>query len=90
MLEVFSWMMTGLGLGLVASFVHSVTGQSADDDGLVAYREARSLIKELLALSRDLSSGLDADESRRARSSPRSETGCRRPPSASTCRSTTG
>ena len=26
MLEVFSWMMTGLGLGLVASFVHSVTG----------------------------------------------------------------
>jgi len=57
-LDVFSWVATGFGLGLVASFVHSVTGTG--DDPLAAYREARTLIKELLELSRDLSSGLDA------------------------------
>jgi len=57
-LDVFSWAATGFGLGLVASYVHSVTGPA--DDPLAAYREARSLIKELLELSRDLSSGLDA------------------------------
>jgi len=57
-LDVFSWVVTGFGLGLVASFVHSVTGLS--DDPLAAYREARSLIKDLLEVSRDLSSGLDA------------------------------
>lgn len=57
-LDVFSWAVTGFGLGLIASFVHSVTRPI--DDPLAAYREARSLIKELLALSRDLNSGLDA------------------------------
>lgn len=56
-LDVFSWAVTGFGLGLVASFVHSVTGLS--EDPLAAYREARGLIKDLLELSRDLSSGLD-------------------------------
>ena len=58
MLETFSWMMTGVGLGLVASFVHSV--MVVEEDSLGAYREARSLIKELLSVSQDLTSGLDA------------------------------
>ncbi|GAA2116956.1 sensor histidine kinase [Nocardioides bigeumensis] len=58
MLDAFSWMMTGVGLGLVASFVHSV--MVVEDDPLASYREARSLIKELLDLSQNLSSGLDA------------------------------
>ena len=58
MLETFSWMMTAVGLGLVASFVHSV--MSVEDDTLSAYREARSLLKELLSVSQDLTSGLDA------------------------------
>jgi signal transduction histidine kinase len=58
MLETFSWMMTGVGLGFVASFVHSV--MVVEDDPLSSYREARTLIKELLEVSQDLSSGLDA------------------------------
>jgi len=58
-LDIFSWAITGLGLGLVASFVHSVTSPNKSDP-LAAYREARTLIRELLELSRDLSSGLDA------------------------------
>ena len=58
MLETFSWLMTGVGLGLVASFVHSV--MVVEEDPLGAYREARSLIKELLSVSQDLTSGLDA------------------------------
>ena len=58
LLETFSWMMTGVGVGLVASFVHSV--MVVEDDALSSYREARALIKELLDVSQDLSSGLDA------------------------------
>ena len=58
-LDIFSWMITGFGLGLVASFVHSVAGDQ-DDDPTSAYREARGLIRELLDVSRNLSSGLDA------------------------------
>jgi signal transduction histidine kinase len=58
-LDIFSWLVTGFGLGLVASFVHSVAG-TQDDDPLAAYREARSLIRELLDVSRSLTSGLDA------------------------------
>jgi signal transduction histidine kinase len=54
---VFTWTVTGLGLGLVAGFVHSTT--SVDHDALTPYRDARALILELLDLSGGLSAGLD-------------------------------
>src|SRR5262249_3561376 len=53
----FTWAITGLGLGLIASFVR--TNFLAADDPQRAYREAQSLIRELIGLSGKLSSGLD-------------------------------
>ncbi len=57
MADVFTWLVTGFGLGLVASFL----GSLADDepDSSAPYREARLLIRELLDLSGQLSGGLD-------------------------------
>ncbi|WP_426244140.1 sensor histidine kinase [Nocardioides sp. LHG3406-4] len=57
MADVFTWLVTGFGLGLVASFL----GSLADDepDSSAPYREARLLIRELLDLSGKLSGGLD-------------------------------
>jgi signal transduction histidine kinase len=55
--ELFTWSVTGLGLGLVASFVH--TAIPTDTDSLAAYRDARQLLQELLSISDGLSSGLD-------------------------------
>lgn len=54
---VFTWATTGLGLGLVAAFVHS--SSAVRPDALTPYREARSLLLDLLDLSGGLSSGLD-------------------------------
>jgi signal transduction histidine kinase len=54
---VFTWTVTGLGLGLVAGFVHSTT--RVEQDALTPYRDARALILELLDLSGGLSAGLD-------------------------------
>lgn len=53
----FTWSVFGLGLGLVAGFLHTFTRTAPDP--LAGYREARLLIRELLNLSGDLSSGLD-------------------------------
>jgi signal transduction histidine kinase len=53
----FTWAITGLGLGLIASFVR--TNFLAADDPQRAYRDAQSLIRELIGLSGKLSSGLD-------------------------------
>lgn len=54
---VFTWIVTGLGLGLIGNFVrasrHEVT------DPLTPYRDAQALIRELIDLSGSLSSGLD-------------------------------
>lgn len=54
---IFTWAVTGLGLGLVAGFFSS--RGSTEPDALAPYRDARELILELLDLSGDLSSGLD-------------------------------
>lgn len=57
-LDAFTWVVTGLGLGLVATFVRS-SGEPPPDDELAPYRHAQSLIRELIDLSDGLSSGLD-------------------------------
>ncbi|MBE7323279.1 sensor histidine kinase [Nocardioides sp. Y6] len=54
--DLFTWLVTGLGLGLVASFF---VYDSTPDDGSAAYHEARALIRELNTLSGDLEGGLD-------------------------------
>lgn len=56
-LAAFTWSATGLGLGLIASFLHSSLRQVPDP--LAPYRNAQSLIRELIGLSGGLSSGLD-------------------------------
>ena len=53
----FTWCMAGLGLGLIGSFVHST--HAAETDELAPYLDAQRLIRQLLDLSDDLSSGLD-------------------------------
>jgi len=56
--SIFTWLVAGLGFGLIAAFLRSV--RSRDDDNLTPYRDARALITRLLDLSGDLSEGLDA------------------------------
>jgi signal transduction histidine kinase len=53
----FTWAVTGLGLGLIAVFVHRTFLQANDPQR--AYRDAQALIRELITLSGRLSSGLD-------------------------------
>jgi signal transduction histidine kinase len=53
----FSWAITGLGLGLIASFVRANFLDGNDPQR--AYRDAQALIRELIGLSGRLSSGLD-------------------------------
>ncbi|GGD18351.1 sensor histidine kinase [Nocardioides daphniae] len=54
--DLFTWLVTGLGLGLVASFF---VFSPVPDDGSAAYQEARALISELNDLSGQLDGGLD-------------------------------
>lgn len=56
---IFTWAITGLGVGLIATFLHSTLLQNAD--ALNPYRYAQSLIRQLISLSEGLSSGLDAN-----------------------------
>lgn len=56
-LNVFTWAMAGLGLGFIGSFVHAMAERDRDD--LLPYLDAQRLIRQLLDLSGDLSSGLD-------------------------------
>lgn len=56
MADLFTWLVTGLGLGLVASFF---VFSHVADDGSAAYHEARALIQELNDLSGHLEGGLD-------------------------------
>src|SRR3954468_8567441 len=53
----FTWAVTGLGLGLIAAFVRRTFLQVNDPQR--AYRDAQTLIRELITLSGRLSSGLD-------------------------------
>jgi signal transduction histidine kinase len=54
---VFMWAVTGLGLGLIATFLRRTFLQVNDPQR--AYRDAQALIRELITLSGRLSSGLD-------------------------------
>lgn len=54
---IFTWFMAGLGLGLIGSFVHATSPATTDE--LAPYLAAQRLIRELLDLSDNLSSGLD-------------------------------
>ncbi|GAB3768077.1 signal transduction histidine kinase [Nocardioides ginsengisegetis] len=53
----FTWCMTGLGMGLIAGFVHATLEQ--ENDPLAPYHYAQALIRELIDLSGGLSSGLE-------------------------------
>jgi signal transduction histidine kinase len=55
--SAFTWAVTGLGLGLIAAFVRRTFLQVNDPQR--AYRDAQTLIRELITLSGKLSSGLD-------------------------------
>src|SRR3954467_6225875 len=56
-ITAFTWAITGLGLGLIASFVRTNFLDASDPQR--AYRDAQALIRELIGLSGRLSSGLD-------------------------------
>ncbi len=60
-LGVVTWAMAGLGLGFIGSFVHSMAERDVDE--LAPYLDAQRLIRQLLDLSGDLSSGLDVTSS---------------------------
>ena len=53
----FTWILMGTGLGLIGSYVHSTTPDAADP--VRAYRDAQKLIRELIGISGELTSGLD-------------------------------
>ncbi|HWJ11263.1 MAG TPA: histidine kinase dimerization/phosphoacceptor domain-containing protein, partial [Nocardioides sp.] len=53
---IFTWVMTGLGLSLIASVTFS---SDRRPDPLAPYRDAQEHLKQLLALAGSLSSGLD-------------------------------
>lgn len=54
---IFTWTMAGLGLGMIGCFVQA--GFQLEKDELAPYLDAQRLIRQLLDLSGDLSSGLD-------------------------------
>ncbi|WP_435743989.1 sensor histidine kinase [Nocardioides sp. SYSU DS0663] len=54
---MFTWSITGLGLGFIATFLHSAIERSADP--LAPYHYAQTLLRQLIDLSGGLSSGLD-------------------------------
>lgn len=56
--DTIVWVLTGGGLGLIASFLHSEELRLTADP-LTPYRDAQKLIRELLTLSGNLGSGLD-------------------------------
>ena len=52
-----TWVMTGIGVGLIGSFVHSAMPPPVDP--LQPYRDAQALIRDLIGISGELTSGLD-------------------------------
>lgn len=56
--DAIMWVLTGIGFGLIASYLRSEE-QRLTADPLTPYRDAQKLIRELLAISGDLGSGLD-------------------------------
>jgi signal transduction histidine kinase len=57
--DVFTWCVAGLGLGLIGAFLNA--SLQAEPDPVVPYLDAQRLIRELINLSEDLSSGLDVN-----------------------------
>jgi signal transduction histidine kinase len=57
--DIFTWSVAGLGLGLIGAFLHA--GLHTEPDPIVPYLDAQRLIRELISLSEDLSSGLDVN-----------------------------
>ncbi len=55
--STFTWVVTGIGLGLIGSFVRA--SLYAASDPLTPYRDAQALLRELIDLSGQLGSGLD-------------------------------
>lgn len=55
---IVTWVVVGLGLGLIGSFLRATLQLAADP--LTPYRDAQALIRRLIGLSGDLDSGLDA------------------------------
>lgn len=53
---LFTWLMAGLGFGLIAAFVRS---RAQESDTVTSYRDARALITRLQELSGQLVDGLD-------------------------------
>jgi signal transduction histidine kinase len=53
----FSWSVTGLGLGLIGTFLHSALVERSDP--LAPYHYAQSLLRQLIDISEGLDSGLD-------------------------------
>ena len=58
-LGIFTWTVTGIGVGFIATFVRST--MLLEPDTVAPYRYAQSLIRELIDLSEGLSSGLDVN-----------------------------
>lgn len=54
---IFTWTLAALGLGLIGNFAKSPV--PSDPDPLLPYHDAQGLIRQLIAISGDLSSGLD-------------------------------
>lgn len=54
----FSWAVTGLGLGLIGTFLHLALAER-DGDGLAPYHYAQGLLRQLIDISEGLDSGLD-------------------------------
>jgi signal transduction histidine kinase len=57
--DVFTWSVAGLGLGLIGAFLQA--SLQSEPDPVVPYLDAQRLIRELINLSEDLSSGLDVN-----------------------------
>jgi signal transduction histidine kinase len=58
-LGIFTWTVTGIGVGFIATFVRSTL--VVEPDAVASYRYAQSLLRELIDLSDGLSSGLDVN-----------------------------
>ena len=57
--DIIMWTVAAIGLGLIADFVRSTLGRVPDE--LAPYLDAQNLLRDLIALSSGLSSGLDVN-----------------------------
>ena len=57
--DIFTWSVAGLGLGLIGAYLHAELKE--EPDPIAPYLDAQRLLRELINLSEDLSSGLDVN-----------------------------